>query len=373
MNRAARIALLAALACAFALLPGAVRAQAQSYQASTGYSTTTQGPVWYYQYWDGSSYIDMTWDSTNNWWSGPGSYLIVANNWQHPGTYYDSVRKWVAPRAGAIHVTGQVYKDNVSGGDGVNAKVLHNSTVVFTQDIVYNDATGYGVNATMTVSAGDALYFVINRKGDQSGDGTHWDPLVEYTDTPSSGSQWTNVTGGTGIYYNGGNVGIGKNNPNKPLDVVGDVSATGTITGGNIIAKYQDVAEWVPADGFLPAGTVVVLDVTHNNRVTTSSQEYDTRVAGVVSAQPGLALGERGEGKALVATTGRVRVKVDATHAPIHVGDLLVTSGTAGAAMRSEPVRVGGRLFHSPGTIIGKALEPLEKGTGEILVLLSLQ
>jgi len=29
--------------------------------------------------------------------------------------------------------------------------------------------------------------------------------------------------------------------------------------------------------------------------------------------------------------------------------------------------------MHRPGTLIGKALEPLEKGQGEILVLLSLQ
>lgn len=42
--------------------------------------------------------------------------------------------------------------------------------------------------------------------------------------------------------------------------------------------------------------------------------------------------------------------------------------------MKSVPVELlGGTRIHRPGTIIGKALEPLEKGTGEILVLLSLQ
>jgi hypothetical protein len=41
--------------------------------------------------------------------------------------------------------------------------------------------------------------------------------------------------------------------------------------------------------------------------------------------------------------------------------------------MKSVPVNLGGVEMHRPGTIIGKALEPLEKGTGEILVLLSLQ
>ena len=34
---------------------------------------------------------------------------------------------------------------------------------------------------------------------------------------------------------------------------------------------------------------------------------------------------------------------------------------------------VGGARFHRPGTLIGKALEPLRSGSGKILVLLSLQ
>ena len=50
-----------------------------------------------------------------------------------------------------------------------------------------------------------------------------------------------------------------------------------------------------------------------------------------------------------------------------------VTSDEAGTAMKSEPVDVGGVKMHRPGTIIGKALDPLPSGRGEILVLLSLQ
>jgi hypothetical protein len=41
--------------------------------------------------------------------------------------------------------------------------------------------------------------------------------------------------------------------------------------------------------------------------------------------------------------------------------------------MRSVPIRVGAARMHRPGTIVGKALERLAKGEGEILVLLSLQ
>jgi len=165
-----------------------------------------------------------------------------------------------------------------------------------------------------------------------------------------------------------GNVGIGVNNPAVALDVHGDIQASGVIK-----AKYQDVAEWVPSSEQLSAGTVVVLDSTKPNQVTSSSVSYDTRVAGVVSEQPGIALGEKSESKVLVATTGRVRVKVDASKGAIHIGDLLVTSDVPGVAMKSEPVEFAGRKMHMPGTLIGKALEPLEKGKGEILVLLSLQ
>ncbi|MFL6254535.1 MAG: peptidase G2 autoproteolytic cleavage domain-containing protein [Pyrinomonadaceae bacterium] len=170
-----------------------------------------------------------------------------------------------------------------------------------------------------------------------------------------------------------GNVGIGTTNPAYKLDVSGAINASGAITGSTITATYQDVAEWVPSTQKLSAGTVVVLDRERVNHVLASTSSYDTGVAGVVSEQPGVVLGRSGANKLMVATTGRVKVKVDATRAPIHIGDLIVTSDMEGVAMKSEPISIGGRKLHAPGTIIGKALEPLEKGTGEILVLLSLQ
>src|SRR5205807_6031780 len=136
--------------------------------------------------------------------------------------------------------------------------------------------------------------------------------------------------------YVTGNVGIGTSSPGYKLDVNGSINSNATITGNNIVAKYQDVAEWVPSSEQLPAGTVVVLDSTKSNQVTSSTTSYDTRVAGVISEQPGIALGEKSDGKVLVATTGRVRVRVDASKSPINIGDLLVTSDISGVAMKSE-------------------------------------
>jgi hypothetical protein len=118
---------------------------------------------------------------------------------------------------------------------------------------------------------------------------------------------------------------------------------------------------------------VVVLDPSRPNHVLSSSSAYDTTVAGVVSLQPGLILGDAGAGRERIATTGRVKVRVDATRLPIWIGDLLVTSDRPGMAMLSVPKEIDGAPFHRPGTIVGKALEPLDRGAGEILVLLSLQ
>jgi hypothetical protein len=88
----------------------------------------------------------------------------------------------------------------------------------------------------------------------------------------------------------------------------GNVQIAGNVTvNGNIGAKYQDVAEWVETSSPLEAGTVVIVDPTEPNRVVPAPKAYDTRVAGAVSRQPGLLLGERSDSKAMVAQSGRVR------------------------------------------------------------------
>jgi hypothetical protein len=182
------------------------------------------------------------------------------------------------------------------------------------------------------------------------------------------------LSGAKMVVLSGGNVGIGTTSPSAKLDVDGNVAVSGNIVAsGNLAAKYQDIAELVPSRENVPDGFVVVLDDTQSNAVIASSAAYDTRVAGVVSPKPGLLLGEKAAGRLQVATMGRVKVRVDATAAPVRIGDLLVTSGKRGMAMKSQAVSLGGVELHRPGTILGKALEALPEGEGEILVLLSLQ
>ena len=114
------------------------------------------------------------------------------------------------------------------------------------------------------------------------------------------------------------------------LIVNGGIRATAVIG-----ATYQDIAEWVPASEPMPPGTVVVIDNHKVNGVAPSRHAYDTAVAGVISVQPGVLLGMEGASKVKVATTGRVKVRVDASRGSIHAGDLLVSSDRLGMAMRS--------------------------------------
>ena len=64
---------------------------------------------------------------------------------------------------------------------------------------------------------------------------------------------------------------------------------------------------------------------------------------------------------------GKVYCKVDASTAPLAVGDLLTTSPTAGHAMKAtDPARAFG-------AVIGKALQPLAGGCAMVPILVALQ
>jgi hypothetical protein len=261
-------------------------------------------------------------------------------------------------------------------GGGANSQIQLFVTGSFTSP---SDAYGIDLNSTLSPAPGGAAYGVslapIMKK---AGSGTHGDFASFNVVPPTIGSGAATLTNASTIKVNGAPSGAVNNyalwvsGGNTQLDGKLHVAADVQIDG-NIAAKYQDVAEWVPTAHALAPGTVAVIDTRATNRVISSDRAYDARVAGVVSIRPGVLLGEGGADKTKLAHSGRVKVRADAQYGAIAVGDLLVTSSTPGYAMRSEPMNVGGAQIHRPGTILGKALEPLQEGQGEILVLLTLQ
>ena len=142
---------------------------------------------------------------------------------------------------------------------------------------------------------------------------------------------------------------------------------------GDIILKNADCAEDFDISGSeqVEPGTVMIIEGEGALRKCTD--EYDKRVAGVVSGagdcKPGLVLDKRitKDNRKPVALMGKVFCKTEAMRASIEVGDLLTTSSIHGYAMKAnDPVRAFG-------AVIGKALRPLKSGKGLIPILVTLQ
>lgn len=119
-------------------------------------------------------------------------------------------------------------------------------------------------------------------------------------------------------------------------------------------------------------GMLVSIDERARGKLKVTNQSYDTQVAGVISGangvQTAMVLGQEGtlaDGDTPVAVAGRVYVYADATKHSINTGDLLTSSHLAGHVMKVTKKK------KAIGAIVGKALEPLQEGTGLILVLVN--
>jgi len=120
-------------------------------------------------------------------------------------------------------------------------------------------------------------------------------------------------------------------------------------------------------------GDLLVLDTTADRQLTLSTEPYSTTVAGIYSTKPGILAtphkldGPASAGEIPLAIVGIVPCKVSAENGSIRRGDLLVTSSTPGYAMKGTDRN---RMF---GAVVGKAMGTLDKGTGVIEVLVTLQ
>jgi len=160
--------------------------------------------------------------------------------------------------------------------------------------------------------------------------------------------------------------------PEYELDVDG-TTRTGVlkITGGADLSEGFDIRG---ADVEIVPGMVVSIDPANPGKLALSAEQYDRRVAGIISGaggvRPGMIMsqvGSEADGEYPVALTGRVYCWVDASNGPVEPGDLLTTSAVPGHAAKVTDHGA------AAGAIIGKAMSGLEEGRGLVLVLVSLQ
>ena len=223
------------------------------------------------------------------------------------------------------------------------------------QAIAGQSLTGAAI-VGMSASSGDGVHGLSN-----TGDGVHG----EANSAAKSGVDGYSVTG----------FGVTGRSNNRPgvqgfstlsHGMYAEGATYGFFTPDKVFAGsgYVDIAEHMDAAEDVEPGDVVCIDVEHDRRVVKSAQPYDTMVAGIISTDPAMLIGDS-ESPSPLALAGQVPCKVSAEGGPIRRGDLLVTSSTPGHAMKATDPR--------PGTVLGKALGELETGTGVIYVLVTLQ
>jgi len=163
---------------------------------------------------------------------------------------------------------------------------------------------------------------------------------------------------------------------------LGNVYSDSSFYGAGLAIGLADVAEWVPVSESVEPGDVLELDPSRPGHYRKARSKCSTLVAGVVSTKPGVILGSQVLGSdtglttddsrlvtddsALLALLGIAPVKVTDEGGPVEPGDLLVVSSTPGVAMRWDPEHEETRECG----LVGKALEPLDSGTGVIQMLL---
>lgn len=195
------------------------------------------------------------------------------------------------------------------------------------------------------------------------------------------GVSGVNDGGGTGVFglaSKGGGAGVlGQSTADGP-GVLGIGRIAGSFRGdvevsGDIRLVNADCAEEFDILGAeeIEPGTVMILG--QEGFLEASQEPYDKRVAGVISGagdvKPGIILDKKhSRGNRLpIALLGKVYCKVDAQYHPIEVGDLLVSSPTPGHAMKAaDPLKAFG-------SVIGKALRPLQAGQRLVPILIALQ
>lgn len=259
-----------------------------------------------------------------------------------------------------------------SGRNRARAAYVQIDDTTSTEDALYATNSGAGA-AVRGVSSGNG----IGVFGQTTGSG--YAGYFSIGVTSNSNSALAAYTAGTGngllVNHGGssGNIAVFQSSASNKARI--DKNGKGFFNGGTQ-SSGADVAEAFEVTGdraMYEPGDILVISTTADRTVERSAEPYSTLVAGVYATKPGVLLTEREVDESLddmvpMGVVGVIPTKVTTENGPIRRGDLLVTSGTAGHAMRGDRDRV------EPGMVIGKALQDYDgDAPGVIKVLVNVK
>jgi hypothetical protein len=139
----------------------------------------------------------LSWDPERARWQGSRPYSILGAAYAHPdgGAV---VREWTAPVDATLEVRVSAKDLDLSCGDGVLARLLHNAAVAWSCDFPggVEQACPPGV-FSLAVHAGDTLLLRIEQKGDNFCDSTGYELDLSWQDQRSR--DWAVTVAGEGV------------------------------------------------------------------------------------------------------------------------------------------------------------------------------
>ncbi|NQV09023.1 hypothetical protein HQ529_04185 [Candidatus Woesearchaeota archaeon] len=374
--------------------------------------------------------------------STDGTYIINA----YTGTTDDLITKGINVVASSsdVHSSGNLY---TSGVYGIDTQATYTGRLGYAGSYAgYGEVYGGDFTGTFTPSSssqftnGMTIYGIRATANRGSSVNAHTETYYGGSFT-AIGHTIGNPSTAYGIYvsatgadtnyaavFASGNVGIGEQSPNSKLSIYGGVcidddSSCGTINNGDMaiydggVCIDSDGGCTPPTDGHLKAYVIdasghsdiaEMIEVTNQNieetdvvcadpsnptKVTYCTEDYDTKVVGIISSMNASLIANSGcgghntipmydENGTLeyyeddpdacnnfrpIALKGNVPVKVDCTEA-ISIGDILVSSDTAGYAEKMVFTELQGfsDIEKFIGSAVAKALESCGSGTSTI-------
>lgn len=169
-----------------------------TYSSSADFSTSQGYKGWFYL---DSTGAQMSFDASNSRWQGGEQYLTLSATRAHPGNFASAVRRWVAPSAGLVRISGQAADAHTGcGSDGVGLTINKAGAQVFARTIALDDSTGVSFDLTEAIAAGEALDFILDNGGiDWDCDSTSFQATITYTAPPNPLPTDVNADGQTDV------------------------------------------------------------------------------------------------------------------------------------------------------------------------------
>jgi hypothetical protein len=271
--------------------------------------------------------------------------------------------------SGTGGVAGLFYASNASGNGAALLALTEGNGNGITANAGKN---GDGVEAS-AYGTGSAIYgfipsFGLGKAGRFSNlNTTNSNPTVHITNDGTGSGILVNHTGASGNLAVFQSEGVNVARINK----VG----RGFFNGGTQ-ASGADLAEMFDVSGNISLyeeGDILIISKSGDRQVEKSDKPYSSLIAGVYATKPGIILTEENidsdlSGKVPMGVVGVIPTKVCLEGGIIERGDMLVTSSTAGVAMKADPDKV------KVGQVLGKALQGFNSETiGKIKLLVNVK